>query len=185
VIEAKQSRPRKNKHKEPTQDPEAAYNVKVAADGKRKSTYGYKLHVNTDEDGFIKTMTYTAGNVHDSQEFDKLLTGKEIGVYADSAYASKKNAKKLGKGKNKIMHRAYRNKPLTDSQKRENKKHSKVRFVVEQTFGLLKLHHGLGKARYLGLKRNEARAQLIAMSHNIKRGMSILKQMRSLEYQCA
>jgi len=97
-------------------------------------------------------------------------------------------AKKSGKHKNKITHRAYRNKPLTDAQKQQNKKYAKIRFVVEQTFGLLKLHHGLGKARYLGLKRNEVRAQLIAMSHNIKRGMTILKQMRQmrqLEYQCA
>ena len=34
-------------------------------------------------------------------------------------------------------------------------------------------NHGLGKARYLGLERNKARAQLIAMSHNLKTGMNI------------
>ncbi|WP_425290258.1 transposase [Bathymodiolus heckerae thiotrophic gill symbiont] len=39
--------------------------------------------------------------------------------------------------------------------------------MVERTFGLLKLHHGLGKARYLGLERNKTRVQLIAMSHNL------------------
>ncbi len=73
VIEAKQSRKRKGKHGNNTQDPEAAYNVKTAADGKRKTTYGFKMHANTDEDGFVKKMTFTPGNVHDSQEFDKLL----------------------------------------------------------------------------------------------------------------
>jgi IS5 family transposase len=31
------------------------------------------MHANTDEDGFVKKMTYTPGNVHDSKEFDKLL----------------------------------------------------------------------------------------------------------------
>jgi IS5 family transposase len=31
------------------------------------------MHANTGEDGFVKKMTYTPGNVHDSQEFDKLL----------------------------------------------------------------------------------------------------------------
>jgi IS5 family transposase len=45
----------------------------IAADGKRKTTYGYKMHANTDEDGFVKKMTYTPSNVHDSKEFDKLL----------------------------------------------------------------------------------------------------------------
>jgi IS5 family transposase len=48
-------------------------------------------------------MTYTSGNVHDSKEFDKLLginkhknKIKTCGeVYADSAYANKKNDEKL------------------------------------------------------------------------------------------
>ncbi|VVM18264.1 hypothetical protein BSPWISOXPB_3031 [uncultured Gammaproteobacteria bacterium] len=63
------------------------------------------MHVNTDEDGFVKKMTYTPGNVHDSKEFDKLLginkhknknKIKTCGeVYADSAYANKKNDEKL------------------------------------------------------------------------------------------
>jgi IS5 family transposase len=54
-------------------DPETGYNVKVAADGKRKTTYGFKMHANTNEDGFVKKMTYTPSNVYDSQEFVKLL----------------------------------------------------------------------------------------------------------------
>jgi IS5 family transposase len=193
VIEAKQSRKRKGKDGNNTQDDEAAYNVKIAADGKRKTTYGFKMHANTDEDGFVKKMTYTAGNVHDSKEFDKLLDIEKTKdklrtcneVYADSAYANKKNDKKLGKQNNKVLHRAYRNKPLTDKQKRENKQISSIRYVVERTFGLLKQHHGLAKARYLGLQRNKTRAQLIAMSHNLKTGMNIFKQMRSLRDCCA
>lgn len=53
-----------------------------------KTTYGYKAHV--DEDGFVKTMEMTQGNVHDSQVFTELLSGEEATVYADSAYASGK-----------------------------------------------------------------------------------------------
>jgi IS5 family transposase len=60
------------------------------------------MHANTNEDGFVKKMRYTPGNVHDSQEFDKLLdtykTKDKIKtceeVYADSAYANKKNNEK-------------------------------------------------------------------------------------------
>ncbi|CAC9634910.1 hypothetical protein, partial [uncultured Gammaproteobacteria bacterium] len=153
VIEAKQSRKRKGRSGNNTQDPEADYNVKIATDGKRKTTYGYKMHANTDEDGFVKKMTYTPGNVHDSKEFDKLLginkhknknKIKTCGeVYADSAYANKKNDEKLGKQNNKALHRAYRNTPLTDRQKQENKQRSSIRYIVERTFGLLKQHHGL------------------------------------------
>ena len=36
-------------------------------------------------------------------------------------------------------------------------------------------------ARYLGLERNKARAQLIAMSHNLKTGMNIFKEIQQLK----
>ena len=55
-------------------------------DGKWKSTYGYKAHLNVDEDGFIKTTDDTAGNVHDSHCFTDLLGSDETAVYAGSAY---------------------------------------------------------------------------------------------------
>ena len=60
-----------------------------------------------------------------------------------------------------------------------------VRYVVERTFGSLKLHHGLGKARYLGLARNKTRTQLIVMSHNLKTGMNIFKELQRLQENCA
>lgn len=44
---------------------------------KKTTTYGYKAHINTDEDGFIKTLVYTAGNEHDSHALEKLLTESE------------------------------------------------------------------------------------------------------------
>ncbi len=50
--------PKKNQQGDNTQDPEAAWNVKTAADGKRKSTYGFKLHANTDEDGYQENDLY-------------------------------------------------------------------------------------------------------------------------------
>ncbi|VVH63545.1 hypothetical protein BSPWISOX_1663, partial [uncultured Gammaproteobacteria bacterium] len=99
------------------------------------------MHANTDEDGFVKKMAYTPGNVHNSKEFDKLLginkhknknKIKTCGeVYADSAYANKKNDEKLSQQNNKVLHRAYRNTPLTDRQKQENKQRSSIRYIVE------------------------------------------------------
>jgi IS5 family transposase len=178
VIKAKQNRPNKGKDGNNTQDKEAAYNVKAGSDGKRKTTYGFKTHINTDEDGFIKKLSYSPANDHDSQHFDEVLTGTESAVYADSAYASKQNEQRLGK-KSRILYRAYRNRPLSDDQKAANKLRSGVRSTVERVFGLLKLHHGLSKARYMGLERNRCRAQLIAMSHNIKCGLSIHRKLQA------
>ena len=216
LLKAKQSRKHKGKDGNNTQDPEAAYKIKIAADGKKKIIDGFKMHANTDEDGFVKKRIVTPSNTHDSKEFNKLLAIKRtkdniktLGeVYADSAYANKQNDKKLGKQNNKVLHRAYRNKPLTKQQKQDNRQRSSIRYIVERTFGLLKLHHGLGKARHLGIERNKTRAQLIAiernktraqliaiernktrtqliaMSHNLKTGMTIFKQMNHLRDCC-
>ena len=88
VIEAHQCRPNKRKDGSSTQDPDAEWNVKAGSDGKRKSTYGYKAHINVDEDGLIKRIDYSKGNLHDSNCFTELLSGDESAVYADSAYLS-------------------------------------------------------------------------------------------------
>ena len=175
VIQAKNNRPNKNAKGENTQDKDASYNVKTASDGKRKTTYGFKAHVNVDEDGFILSQTLTTGSLHDSNVFEDLLTGSEEAVYADSAYKSQKHDQLL-KSKdiqNRILHRAYRNKPLTEQQKSHNKLASQVRYVVERTFGVLKKYYGLGQARYMGIARNQARLTIICIAHNLKRAVNI------------
>ena len=180
VIEAKQNRPKKDKHGNNTQDPDAAYNVKQDSSGKCKTLYGFKAHANVDEDGFIKCYDYTAGNVHDSTVFETLLTGNEQEAYADSAYKSAAHDRLLhGKGiNNRILERAYRNKPLTAKQKSTNRINSSIRSIVERVFGILKLHYGMGKARYLGLSRNKTRFGLMSLAYNIKRGVMIQRSLQ-------
>ena len=153
VIEAKQCRPNKRADGSSTQDSEAGWNIKTASDGKRKSTYGFKAHLNLEEDGFIKTTDYTAGNVHDSNCFIDLLSGNESAAYADSAYVSEAHDDWLNERRidNRLIRRAYRNRPLTQADKQFNRLHSSTRSIVERVFGVLKQHYGMGKARYLGL----------------------------------
>ena len=175
VIQAKNNRPHKNAKGENTQDKEASHNVKTASDGKQKTTYGFKAHINVDEDGFILAQTLTTGRLHDSNVFEQLFTGTEEAVYADSAYKSQKHDELLQDKdiQNQILHRAYRNKPLTESQKRHNQFASQVRYVVERTFGVLKQHYGLAQARYMGIKRNQARLTMTCIAHNLKRAVNI------------
>jgi len=174
VIQAKNNRPNKNAKGERTQDKEASYNVKTASNGKQKTTYGFKAHINVDEDGFIKSEALTTGSLHDSNMFEELLTGNEEAVYADSAYKSKRHDLLLkDKGiKNQVLNRAYRNTPLTQAQKRHNRFASEVRYVVERTFGVLKQHYGLAQAKYLGIERNQARLTLTCIAHNLKRAVN-------------
>jgi hypothetical protein len=79
-LEKQLNRPNKDKHGNSTQDPEADYNVKQGSDGKRKTTFGFKAHINVDEDGFIKATAFTVGNVHVSNHFTELLSGDESAV---------------------------------------------------------------------------------------------------------
>jgi transposase, IS5 family len=178
VIEAKQCRPNKGKDGKSTQDPEAAWNVKTGSDGKRKNTYGFKAHVNVEEDGFIKSSDFTAGNVHDSQRFIELLTETESTVYADSAYRSEEHDQWLAhRGiKNCINKRAYRNRPLSENARIFNQICSSVRNTVERVFGILKQHYGMAKARYLGLDRNRTRFELMCIAYNMKRGISVQQE---------
>ena len=175
VIEAKQCRPNKSKTGESTQDPEAGWNVKTASNGKKKSTYGFKTHINVDEDGLIKTTAFTAGNVHDSNVFIELLDADDSAAYADSAYPSEKHQQWLAERQieNRLIRRAYRNKPLSAEDKKFNRMHSGVRSIVERVFGVLKQHYGMAKARYLGINRNRTRVELMCVAHNLKRGLSI------------
>ena len=108
VIEAKNCRPNKNKQGESTQDPDANWNVKAGSHGKSKSTYGYKAHMNVDENALIKATDYTAGNVHDSNCFTGLLSGNESAAYADSAYQSRVHEEWLAQRhiENRIIKRA-------------------------------------------------------------------------------
>lgn len=175
VIQAQRNRPNRNKNDENTQDPEAGYNVKTASDGKQKTTYGFKVHMNVDENGFIKKNQMSAGNLHDSQVFESLLTGNEHQVYADSAYKSHAHDQLLASKKitNKVLERAYRNKALTEQQKEHNRYASQIRSVIERTFWVLKKYYGLAQARYLGIARNSARVSMMCMVHNIRRSMGL------------
>ena len=185
VIEAQRCRKHHAADGTDSRDSEASYSVKQAANGKKTATYGFKAHANVDEDGFIKKFSYTTGSVHDSQEFERLLTHDEHVVYADKAYDSERHRQLLEDYgvKNKIQRRATRGHPLTPAQVAANKRYGMVRSRVERVFAQLKLHHGVGKARYLGISRNQVRFALCAMAHNLKCARGILYEMRKYNHQ--
>jgi transposase, IS5 family len=186
VIQAQRNRKNQGVDGQNTQDPEADYSVKNGSDGQRKTVYGFKAHVNADEDGFIKDTRYTAGNVHDSQCFQGLIQGDEAAVYADSAYASAATETFLAQRgmQSHILARAHRNKPLTEAQKVRNRMISTTRGTVERVFGILKLHYAARQARYLGLVRNHMRFVLMSVAYNMKRGLSVRREMEQWQESC-
>jgi IS5 family transposase len=122
-----------------------------------------------------KPPTSTAGNVHGSNVFTSLLSDKDSAAYADSAYPSKKHSEWLAERgiEDRMIARAHRNKPLTDAQKAQNRLWARTRCRVERTFGILKLHYVMAKARYVGLKRNAMRVGLMCLAYKMKRGLSL------------
>jgi hypothetical protein len=48
-------------------------------------------------------------------------------------------------------------------------------------FGLLKLHYGMAQARYLGKARNQIRFSLMCLAYNLKRGVSLQKEIQCLQ----
>jgi IS5 family transposase len=140
-----------------------------------KYLYGYKQHTVVDDNGLIQGIETTAANMHDSEAMimvvDKCNLPKGSRLCADKAYNSKKHTDYLkAKGlKNGIQHKAVRGKPLSKRQKDRNKLITKIRFVVERTFGGQALWFGGKTLRYVGLNKAHTWHVLQGIAYNLKR----------------
>ena len=144
--------------------------------------FGFKHHDAVDENGLVVAVHTTAANQHDSKGLKPLLKKtpkryKDKGVSADKGYKVPDNDHFLAKDKikNRVMHKANRNHPLTPWQVRFNKLISKTRWVVERTFGSIKKWFGGGTARYMGLKKTHTQHVLQAIAYNLKRAPGIIE----------
>ena len=136
--------------------------------------YGYKNHISADKKKkFILNYKVTSAEVHDSQPmFDVLAKPrrKNEPIWGDSAYRSKEIEENLNNAgfKSKIHEKGYRNKPLTETQKKKNKKKSKVRARVEHVFGMMYWMKG-DKTRSIGIERAEESIGMINLIYNMRR----------------
>jgi IS5 family transposase len=160
-----------------SQDEEAGYSVKQNSKGQKTTTYGYKIHSNCDEDGFILSQQVTAGNIHDGQMRDALLTGEEEQLYADSIYDSKQQRAELEKRgiENRVQRKGCRHKKLTQHDHQYNKEVGVTRAIIEHQFAEYHERYGLRRTRFLGQIMNAANAALAAIAHNIKKGARFYK----------
>jgi IS5 family transposase len=136
---------------------------------KRNEThYGYKDNIKVDKDSKIITkFTVTTAKVHDSKEISKLIDKDDKKIYADKGYAGKKIEEEIKKiNENcviQIHQKAYRNKPLSDKEKEENKVKTRIRSRVEHVFGHMKQSMNGMFIRCKGL----ARATTVIMLKNL------------------
>lgn len=136
--------------------------------------FGYKDHVKADtETKLITAYEVTPANVHDSNVLEQLLDKKDRHqyFYADSAYRSKKIENKLKKKKikSKIHEKGYRGNPLTEKQKKRNRKKSKVRARVEHIFGFMENSMNGMYIRCRDFTRASATIGLMNITYNLFR----------------
>jgi IS5 family transposase len=142
--------------------------------------YGYKDHAKIDNKSkLIDTYEVTSAEVHDSQPSEALIREEDNGqdFYADSAYTGDTIDTMLkSKGLTpKIIERAYRNKPLTDEQKANNKEKSKVRCRVEHVFGFVTQNMGDFCMRCIGFTRAKGIIGLTNLLYNMCRYEQIVR----------
>ena len=122
--------------------------------------FGMKVHVGTDTNGLVHTLTTTDAAQSDIKQMDSLLHGEEEVVYGDSAYWKKPDREEFrAKGvRYRINRRATRNAPLTPRWRQVNRARSTVRARGEHAFRVVKQLWGFAKVRYRGLAKNTARS---------------------------
>jgi len=137
-----------------------------------KTYYGYKGHIAIDEESeVIKSVEFTKASIHDSSMFDKLVDYKEESVFADKGYTNKTRSRKLdSKGIfDGILAKGYRNKPLTEADKKLNKLLSQIRNRVERPFAYMKRVLLYDRCSYYDLKRNRFEFTMNALVYNIRK----------------
>ena len=141
--------------------------------------YGYKNHVKCEQTNkFITGYTVTDASVHDSQPTPDLLNKEDEGqpLYADSAYVGEDLHVKLVEDKKVkpiIIEKGYRNNPLTDEQKTNNKEKSKIRVRVEHIFGFIENSMNGSTIKTIGIKRATALIGLMNLTYNLFRKVQI------------
>lgn len=124
--------------------------------------FGMKAHIGVDADsGLVHAVTTTAANVHDLDEVEMLLHGKEETVHADSGYTG---AEKRVTRRNLTWHiaarpgrlKALKGERKKRSMERQERRKASIRAKVEHPFRVVKRQFGYTKVRFRGLAKNTA-----------------------------
>lgn len=120
--------------------------------------FGYKGHISIDsENKFVVGCVVTSASVHDSQVITPLISQRDRGrrLYADAGYIGKAQEDAIIDSCMipMICEKAFRNSPLTEQQKANNREKSKTRSRVEHAFGFIEGCMGKTKLHCVGIVR--------------------------------
>lgn len=131
--------------------------------------FGMKAHISVDANsGFVHTVGVTPANDHDNSVISELIREDDRAIFGDKGYASdqtKRAARQAGVYW-AVLDKAKRNRKLSGSQCKRNKKHASIRAKVEHVFRVVKCQFGYRKTRYKGLAKNAAQVfSLMALAN--------------------
>ena len=122
--------------------------------------------------GLIRTWDASAANAHDGARLPDLVSRNNTasGVWADTAYRSKKNEAFLARGMftSNIHQRKPHRKAMPERTSRANAKRSKVRSAVEHVFAGQKHRMGL-VVRTIGIARARIKIGMANLAYNSQR----------------
>jgi IS5 family transposase len=163
-----------------------------------KSYYGYKDHINADEEHkIIRDYEVTPANVHDSQVFEKIVeipapaltlegpeeraegeSAEKPKAYADSAYHSEKILSYLDENgmEARICEKGTRGKILSEEKKAKNREKSRTRCRVEHIFGSMYQKARDHVMRCIGMARANTQIGLRNLAYNMTRYSYLAKR---------
>ena len=158
--------------------PSAVYTDPDATWAKKRGFcwWGYKLFARVDGSGFFERLSVLTAKSAECPHLEAMVEGcASDWLLADKAYCSAENRNKLADLgiKSGIMHRAARNRPLTEEQESFNKEISSRRWPVERTFGTLKRQFGGDRARYMTMQKVEGEMHLKAIVMNMLKAFNM------------
>ena len=143
-----------------------------------KPLFGMKEHAAIDvENGLVLSTHMTRASEHDTKYFSyvvmKGIQGKKLPtkVYVDNGYCGEPNRDFLHMNgiDDGIMRKNQINAALTEKEIQRNKEISKVRYKIEQYFGITHKYHGAVKARFTTIVKENWDHLCGAMAFSIKR----------------
>ena len=136
--------------------------------------FGYKDHVCVDaESKIITDWRVTGASVHDSLIWSCFIDSRVKAFWADSAYMSAEALEWFAIHHPEIVlhinSKGYRNHPLTEDQKAENRENSRIRARIEHVFGHMTNSMGGMTLRCIGSFRAECAIVMKNLVYNISR----------------
>lgn len=165
------SAPSSTKNRTGTRDPEMKQTKKGS-----NWYFGMKLHIGTDLQGLVHSVTGTNAATNDLTQMPALLHGEEKAVLGDRAYWSEKDRQRFREEgvAYRVNRRAAPGKPLGEGWRKINRIRSKTRCMVEHPILVVKGIWGFRKTRYRGLRKNLARGYTMFALANLYRVRSTL-----------